>query len=81
MTEMTRLQVDEDRLLGVKEAAAMLSMKRSTLYQWAYERRLPTVKLFGRSLRFRLSVIQGLMKKFDRPPLRPIADGPVEGLD
>jgi excisionase family DNA binding protein len=78
---MTRLRGDEDRLLNVKEAAAMLSMKGATLYQWAYQRRLPTVKLYGRSLRFRLSVIQGLMRKFDRPALRPIADGPGEDLD
>ena len=48
----------EDRLLDVKEAAAMLGLKPCTLYQWAYERRIPVVKLFGRSLRFRLSTIQ-----------------------
>jgi excisionase family DNA binding protein len=66
----------EDCLLDVKKAAAMLSLKPATLYQWAYERRIPTVKLYGRALRFRLSVIQGLMAKFDRPALRSIA-----GLD
>ena len=64
---------EEDRLLNVKEAAAMLSLKPSTLYQWAYERRIPTVKLYGRALRFRLSVIQRLMAQFERPALRPLA--------
>jgi excisionase family DNA binding protein len=77
---MAHLPVD-DRLLDVKQAAAMLSMKPATLYQWAYERRIPTVKLYGRALRFRLSVVQGLMAKFDRPALRPIAEVPGEGLD
>jgi excisionase family DNA binding protein len=81
MAEMKRLNGDEDRLLDAKEAAAMLSLEPSTLYQWAYQRRLPTVKLYRRSLRFRLSVIQALMKKSDRPALRPLADGPGEGLD
>ncbi len=71
----------EDRLLDVKEAAAMLSLKPSTLYQWAYERRVPTVKLYGRALRFRLSVIQALMTKFERPALRPIAKVQVDGPD
>jgi excisionase family DNA binding protein len=60
----------EDRLLDVHDAAAMLGLKPSTLYQWAYERRVPTVKLFGRALRFRLSVVQKLMKDSERPAFR-----------
>jgi excisionase family DNA binding protein len=58
----------QDRLLDVKEAAAMLGLKPSTLYQWAYERRLPVVKL-GRALRFRLSDLQALISKSVRPAL------------
>jgi excisionase family DNA binding protein len=49
---------DDDRLLDVREAASMLGLRPSTLYQWAYERRIPIVKLFGRALRFRLSTIR-----------------------
>lgn len=60
----------EDRLLDVREAAAMLGLKPATLYQWAYERRIPVVKLFGRSLRFRLSIIQKLIASFERPAMR-----------
>ena len=71
----------EDRLLDVKGAAAMLSVQPSTLYQWAYERRIPIVKLYNRALRFRLSVIQGLMTKSDRPARRPIAEGPDADRD
>ncbi len=65
----------EDRLLDVKEAAAMLGLKPCTLYQWAYERRVPVVKLFGRSLRFRLSTIQKLIADSERPALRPLDKG------
>ncbi len=64
-----------DRLLDVHEAAAMLGLKPVTLYQWAYERRIPVVKLFGRALRFRLSTIEKLIADSERPALRPLADG------
>lgn len=59
-----------DRLLTVDEAAQLLGLKRSTLYQWAYERRIPTVKLLGRALRFRLSTIEQLIAASERPALR-----------
>lgn len=62
----------EDRLLDVNEAAAMLGLSPKTLYQWAYERRLPVVKLFGRALRFRRSVILKLIKDSERASIRPL---------
>jgi len=58
-----------DRLLNVTEAAAMLGLKRSTLYQWAYERRIAHVKIGG-ALRFRLSAIEKLIAKSEVPALR-----------
>jgi excisionase family DNA binding protein len=58
-----------DRLLDVNEAAAMLSLQPATLYQWAYERKIPVVKLMGRALRFRLSVIEKLIADCERPAL------------
>lgn len=64
----------EDRLLDVKEAAAMLGLKPSTLYQWAYERRIPVVKLFDRALRFRLSTIQALIRDSERPALKTLGE-------
>lgn len=64
-----------DRLLNVTEAAAMLGLKPCTLYQWAYERRIPVVKIFGRALRFRLSTIEKLIADSERPALRSLADG------
>jgi excisionase family DNA binding protein len=62
-----------ERLLNVTEAAAMLGLKPSTLYQWAYERRIAYVKLGG-ALRFRLSAIEKLIAKSDVPVQRPLPE-------
>ena len=61
----------EDRLLNVNEAARMLSLTPGTLYQWAYQRRIPVVKLSGPRgpLRFRLSDIEKLITRSVRPAL------------
>jgi excisionase family DNA binding protein len=59
-----------DRLLDAREAAQLLGVKVSTLYDWSYERKIPVVKLFGRSLRFRLSTLLKLMADSERPALR-----------
>ena len=63
-----------DRLLDVREAAGMLGLKPCTLYAWAYERRIPVVKLFGRALRFKLSTIEKLIKNSERPALRSLGE-------
>ena len=65
-----RPPADPDRLLDVREAAALLAVKPATLYQWAYQRRVPVVKLMGRALRFRLSDLERLIAKGSRPALR-----------
>jgi len=57
-----------DRLLNVEEAAALLGLKPSTLYTWASERRISTVKV-GRALRIRLSVVEQLIRDCERPAL------------
>lgn len=63
-----------DRLLDVREAAALLGLKPATLYQWAYKRRVPVVKLFGLrgALRFRLSDVEQLINNSLRPAMRPL---------
>jgi predicted site-specific integrase-resolvase len=55
----------------VNEAAGMLALKPATLYQWAYQRRIPVVKLFGPrgALRFREGDIRALITKSVRPAL------------
>ena len=68
---------EPDRLLDVREAAALLAVKPATLYQWAYQRRIPVVKLMGRALRFRLSDLQRLITDGVRLPLR----GTIEERD
>lgn len=60
-----------DRLLDVTEAAHLLAVKPATLYQWAYQRRLPVVKLMGRALRFRESDLHRLIAEGSRPALGP----------
>lgn len=69
-----------DRLLDVREAAAMLALKPATLYAWAYERRIAVVKPSGPRgpLRFRLSTLLGLLKQWERPALRSL---PAPGGD
>lgn len=62
-----------DRLLNVTEAAAMLGLKPSTLYQSVYERRIAHVKT-GRALRFGLSAIEKLIAKSEVLPLNILAD-------
>lgn len=71
---MPATEAHRGRLLDVREAAAFLSVKPATLYQWAYQRRIPVVKLMGRSLRFRLSDLERIIVKgsraaiFDKAP-------------
>jgi excisionase family DNA binding protein len=57
------------RLLRVDEAAQVLSVRPATMYQWAYQRRIPVVKLMGRALRFRESDLQKLIAEGMRPSL------------
>lgn len=49
------------KLLDVKEIASMLSVKPSTLYQWAELGQIPCIKLNG-CLRFDLEDIQKWIK-------------------
>ena len=60
-----------DRLLKIDEAAVMLGLKRATLYQWAYQRKIPVVKPAGPRgpLRFRLSTLQRLIAEWEQPAL------------
>jgi excisionase family DNA binding protein len=58
-----------DRLLNVREAAALLAVKPATLYQWAYQRRITVVKLHGNALRFRMSDLEQLIADSVRPAL------------
>jgi len=52
-----------DKLINIKEAALMLSLSASTLYQWVSAGKIPHVKLSARAVRFRLSQIDGIIDK------------------
>jgi len=61
-----------ERLLDVHEAASRLGMKVSTLRAWTYQRRIPVVKLLGRTVRFRERDLQRLIAESTRPPLKSV---------
>ncbi len=59
----------EDRLLTPKEVSDKLGIKLSTVYRWAWSRRISVVKV-GSALRFRPSDIERLVREGFRPALR-----------
>ncbi len=65
-----------DRLLDVHEAAELFGVAPATIYDWAYQRKLPVVKPSGPRgpLRFRLSVMLKQIEKWERPALRPLRE-------
>jgi len=48
---------NQTRLLTVQEAAQLLAVSVSTLYGWAWQRRIPFVKV-GRALRFDIADLE-----------------------
>ena len=49
---MTKSFDQARKLITIEELSALWSVPKATLYNWVYQRRLPYVKLGGRSLRF-----------------------------
>jgi excisionase family DNA binding protein len=58
----------KDQLLRPNEAAEMLGISRGTLYNWAYQRRIPAVKM-GHSLRFSRLDLERYIEQHKRPVL------------
>ena len=58
----------EDQLMTPKEVSKKLHLCVSTIYRWGWERRIPSVKVFG-ALRFRSSDIECLIREGFRPAL------------
>jgi excisionase family DNA binding protein len=58
------------RLLTVREAAQMLAVSVSTLYGWAWQRRIAFVKV-GRGLRFDMADLEKFIQT-NRTQARPI---------
>jgi excisionase family DNA binding protein len=51
------MNILEDRLLKIDEAAAYLGVAVGTLYHWVSQERIPVVRISGRAVRFRLSAL------------------------
>ncbi len=51
-----------DRLLSIEEISGMLGVRKSTLYSWSHQRRIPYIKV-GSLLRFRLRDIEKWLKQ------------------
>lgn len=52
----------ERRYIGIDELAVYLDLKKSTIYAWVCQRRIPFTKMGG-ALRFDLRVIEVWLKK------------------
>ena len=53
---MTAAQPPDHEILTLEEVAQYLRLKPQTLYKWAQEKRIPSVKL-GKEWRFRRSIL------------------------
>lgn len=58
-----------ENLLTPKQVSEKLGLELSTVYRWAWARRIPSVKV-GSCLRFRGSDIERLIREGFRPALR-----------
>jgi len=61
-TESKGTTKPHSELVGIAEAARLLSVSVSTLYGWVWQRRIPFVKL-GRALRFEVSDLQAFVRQ------------------
>lgn len=61
-TESKEISKPHGELIGIAEAARLLSVSVSTLYGWVWQRRIPFVKL-GRALRFEVSDLQAFVRQ------------------
>jgi len=59
----------ERRLVGVEEVAHMLDMSKDTIYKWACQRKIPSVKC-GRLTKFDLQEIDNWIKRNSRKEKR-----------
>jgi excisionase family DNA binding protein len=62
----------DDPLLDIREAAALLALQPATLRRWTFTRRIPSVRLGLRAVRYRRSELLRFIAAGERPALRPI---------
>jgi excisionase family DNA binding protein len=51
-----------ESLLNIEQAAGFLNVKKSTLYSWVFQRRVPFVKI-GRLVRFNMADLTSWLEK------------------
>jgi excisionase family DNA binding protein len=67
----------QEVLLTALDVARLLSVRVSTIRAWTSRRKIPFVKLAGgRSVRYRLSDLERLVKAGLRPALCPLPEAP-----
>ena len=57
------------QLLNIDEVAQYLNVKKATIYDWVYHKRIPYIKL-GKCLRFKKELIDMWIEKFQNIPLQ-----------
>ena len=62
----------EDPLLDIREAAALLALQPATLRRWTFTRRIPSVRLGLRAVRYRRSELLKFIAAGEREALRPL---------
>lgn len=67
---MTTQSATEDRLLTVREAADKLGTTPGNIYDWIKNDKGPEYVRFGRSIRYRLSVIEEWIERHTHVPAR-----------
>lgn len=67
-----------DTLLTCLEVARLLSVRPATIRTWTSTRKIPSVRIGTRAVRYRLIDIERLVKTGLRPALRPLHR--LEGL-
>lgn len=58
-----------EQLLTPREAADLLAVSPGTVRNWAYQRKLPVVKI-GSTLRFRRAALERLIQQSERRAIR-----------
>jgi len=57
----------QKRFIGIEELAEYLDLKRSTIYQWVHQQKIPYYKL-GKRVKFDLEKIENWLKKKEVKP-------------
>lgn len=63
-----------EALLTCQESARLLNVRPATIRAWTHQRRIPYVKVNGRTVRYRLSDLEKLVRSGLRPALRPLRE-------